>query len=235
MEGPSPFEPNIRGYLRLELVTPVIQALFAKFQAQPPIPSIDGKLLVQITDRQDTTWSDLQRALTGIANVPHDVPTCELLDLLKKKFGPPPKSIIQAVHHHTYGEEWVGREEVIRFALWCDDGHGLAGMEIEEGRHTSGEQFVPYGCSEYIGRHCLVSSDTADAIILGVHLDSALADNDTDRAAALLTNRMTSMLSSVIDPECRALVRTKILITLGQQWLYTEDFHFRNCVCGSLR
>lgn len=202
------------GVLVLDKVTPVITALFGGFKLDASYPGNGEVYIAKISEDNDPTWDDVRESLADLARElglpPADLEdtTAGRLQMLTAHFGADEDQVLCNLIDQ---EDSADLADLYRIALTLDDGHGLKAIKVEGCWHCSKPRLFEFGGhGDYFGRHCNISGNSSNVLLLGNDIDIALESGDLDKGADRILRETEQLLSGVTNADVRATLRTKL-------------------------
>lgn len=209
------------GVILIDAATPVIQALYASFELDIGYPGSGEAYIANLSEQTDTSWNTVIESLGLLAQklgipVPLDTvaladdPKALLLDL-GKHFKPDGDAALAKLVEEIDFDGNADFESLATLARCFDDGHGFKGFKVEGSWHCSKPRLFAFGgTGQFGGLHFTMTSNSGDALRFAPQVDSALAENDFDDAAAVLYRHIGGLLDGIASDSARKAIRAKL-------------------------
>ena len=208
------------GTLVLDIVTPVIQALFGGFKLDAKYPGNGECYIANLSEVNEPNWNDIRQALVALAQERGLAPTEGVHDdddawlrALCADFGDQDDKLAREIAGFE-DSVWVG--DVFEIAQKLDDGHGLKAVKLEGCCHCSKPRLFEFGgAGHFITNDCRVGVASGDAIEYGNALQAALDGGNLDNVAAVVLEQVHKVLGSLQNEETRNAVKQKLAAKLA--------------------
>lgn len=207
------------GTLVLDIVTPVIQALFGGFKLGAKYPGDGECYIATLSEVNEPNWNDIRQALAALARERGLAPPEGVHDdadawlrALCADFGAQDDKLASEIAGFE-DSVWVG--DVFQIAQQLDDGHGLKAVKLEGCWHCSKPRLFEFGGAGPITNDCRVDVASGDAIEYGIALQAALDGGNLDNVAAVAFEPMHKVLGSLQNEETRNAVKQKLAAKLA--------------------
>lgn len=210
---------NETGILVLDAVTPVIRALFNRFEldvsfAREPAGQV---YLTKINENNMPRWDDINVDLIDLCDalevqIDGDGETLkDCLSSLCKKFGVDgDETLKRIIESKDFGFD-VDFKTLFDIAVRLDDGHGLAALAREGSYRTDRPDLNEFGGEgKYLSKEFALTSNSYDIINFGEKMQTKLASGDAQGCAGLLLDEVTSILSGIKNASQRADIRARL-------------------------
>lgn len=209
------------GVILIDAATPVIQALYAAYELDVGYPGKGEAYVANLSEKTDTSWNTVIESLGLLAQklgipVPldnvalADDPKALLLDLgrhFKPEGDPALAKLVEEIDFDGNSDF----ESLATLARCFDDGHGFKGFKVEGSWHCSKPRLFAFGgTGQFGGLHFQMTSSSGDALRFAPQVNSALAENDLDDAAAVLYRYIGGLLDGIASDSNRKAIRAKL-------------------------
>ena len=211
------------GTIRVEAVTPIIQALFGAYNLDATTPGQGDVYIASGTETANITWDAIRADL-------HDTAVSLGLDVQESDSESMPE-ILGALAEHFHcaddpfllalmeEDDWEGDSSLsvlFELAKRFNDGHDMQYFKIE-GAWTCNRpllgQFGGYG--EFGSEHYAICEDSRSIAELGLEIHKALINGDTDQVASLLFDQVTDLFDGIYDEDTMRNIRQKVAAKLA--------------------
>jgi hypothetical protein len=233
---------NSTGVLSLNVITPVITALFEHYHLDGDYPGEGKAYIADIAEETDDSVDSLLERLQELAEtlgvtldestetqvVPvaeADIPYGNESNICKeylRKFGAYfniPESDVGFYNSIEFSDfsDGIGIEQLFELALRFNDGHGLTSLSSEGSWYCSKPRLGEFGGNGlFLGVKCSLSRSSSELEGMAYALEGALLTANYDKAAGILCNEALHLLKAVKNPTERAVIQAKLSNLLGQ-------------------
>jgi hypothetical protein len=217
---------DMTGVLVLDKVTPVIKALFGVFELDENYPGNGQAYIACISESSDCSWDSVMENLQELAeglglkleddegNEAQDVG--EALHVLARHFNAEQNEDLERLIEGCDFDDSADIDTMFTIAKAFDDGHGLKAFKIETAWHCSKPRLFEFGgAGEFTGSHVTVGASSNQIVAMGERLETALSEQDIDKAAEILREKVGGFLAGVYDDKARDAVRAKLSALLA--------------------
>ncbi len=209
---------DMTGVLVLDTVTPVIKALFGPFDLDENHPGNGEVYIADIAESTDASWDTvLANLLDLIEQIGLPLPDVdddsivECLYVLAPHFSAEQNEELANLIAQSDFENGADLDSLFTIARAFDDGHGLKAYKAECSWHCSKPRLFEFGgAGNFGGRHIAVGVSSQQAVELGEKLEAALELGDTDEAAAIIREKVGSILAGIHSEVARNAIRSKL-------------------------
>jgi hypothetical protein len=208
---------EITGFLDLDQITPVIDALFGAFNlGETCSTAFDKFYVVRIAESNYPQWNGVRKSLVALAAqlglvLPDqaDGPSMQtVLRILAAHFGADQdEDLKNLIEHHSF-EYKAGLEALYLIATCFDDGHNLTSFAFEVG-WQGGMTSLSGGCARacYLSREVRLFDNTSQITMLGRVLHQAILNANVEKIATLMLKGIAALLSSIRNEALRRCVQ----------------------------
>jgi hypothetical protein len=214
---------DMTGVLVLNIVTPVIKALFGPLELDENHPGNGIVYIANISESTSCSWDSVLENLRELAerlglSQPEDAEDEieEYLNVLATHFCAESNTEIANLIEMTDFENDADVDTLFTIALAFDDGHGLKSYKTETSWHCSKPRLFEFGgAGDFRGLHISMGDSSDRTAALGEALDDALTSDETDKAAEILYRKVEGILNGVFDEIKRSAMRSKLSALLA--------------------
>jgi hypothetical protein len=214
---------DMTGVLVLNIVTPVIKALFGPLELDEHHPGNGIVYIANISESTSCSWDSVLENLRELAerlglSQPEDAEDEieEYLNVLATHFCAESNTEIANLIEMTDFENDADVDTLFTIALAFDDGHGLKSYKTETSWHCSKPRLFEFGgAGDFRGLHISMGDSSDRTAALGEALDDALTSDETDKAAEILYRKVEGILNGVFDEIKRSAMRSKLSALLA--------------------
>lgn len=201
------------GFLVLDRVTPVIEAIFGEMNLEPIDPTRRRAFIATASECDGPSWTDIFAKLAAVAaslgaSLPGSASRIDILDAIAGRLNSTLDDRAQLAETVQDGDECPSPAKLFIVASQLNDGHGLSAIQMEGAWHS--DRLLPNhfgGIGFYMSNEVCVQFTSNDAQALGPPVRAALANHDVETAAAHFTFFTEDLLLGITEEETRNCVR----------------------------